>query len=360
MTSEDERRPKPAEMLEGVDLGNGWTVLRHLSLPKSHTGGFFSYGYVVEHEDGREGYLKALDFFDPLYYSEDPAGELLTLTESFVYERELLKRCATGRLSRVVRSLDHGTVRVDGFGEGVVSTVQYLIFELAEGDVRSKLDLMDEMGLAWALRSLHHVANGLRQLHSIKVAHQDLKPSNVLLFDEGSSSKVGDLGRASHRDVPAPHDENAIVAGARAYAPPELLYGAPPADWRARRFGCDAYLMGSMVVFFFTGLSATALLMKHMPEELHYLRWAGTYEDILPHLQQAFGDMLAYLEPNVPELVREVLMTALRELCEPDPAKRGHPKNRRGTGNPYSLERYVSRFNVAARRAEIHLMGIEI
>ena len=157
-------------MLEGVDLGNGWTVLRHLSLPKSHTGGFFSYGYVVEHKDGREGYLKALDFFDPLYYSEDPAGELLTLTESFVYERELLKRCATGRLSRVVRSLDHGTVRVDGFGEGVVSTVQYLIFELAEGDVRSKLDLMDEMGLAWALRSLHHVANGLRQLHSIKVA----------------------------------------------------------------------------------------------------------------------------------------------------------------------------------------------
>lgn len=359
MNKSEAERPKPAESLAGVPLPNGWRVVRPLSPPAGHTGGFFSYGYVVENEDGRTGYLKALDFFDPLYYSDDPAGELLSLTESFVYERDLLERCAAGRLSRVVQSLDHGTVRVEGFGEGVVATVQYLIFELAEGDVRTKLDLLDEMELAWALRSLHHVANGLRQLHALEVAHQDLKPSNVLLFDNGTSSKIGDLGRGSYRRAPAPH-EDAIVAGARAYAPPELLYRSPPADWRARRFGCDAYLLGSMVVFFFTGLSATALLLKHMPPELHYLKWHGEYADVLPHLQQAFGELLAYLEPNIPGPVRDVLLTAVKELCEPDPSKRGHPKNRMPHGNPYSLERYVSRFDLAARRAEIRLIGEKV
>jgi serine/threonine protein kinase len=237
--------------------------------------------------------------------------------------------------------------------EGPLTTVQYLIFELAEGDVRSKLDEFDAMGLAWALRSMHHVATGLRQLHSIGVAHQDLKPSNVLLFDEGSSSKIGDLGRSVLRNVPAPHEE-AIVAGAIAYAPPELLYKSPPEDWPARRFGCDTYLLGSMVVFLLTGLSATALLMKHLPEELHYRTWAGTYEDILPHLQQAFADMLSYLEPNVPEPVREVLMSTLAELCEPDPANRGDAKNR-SSRDRYSLHRYVTRFDLAARRAEIRV-----
>lgn len=358
--TQERQRLKPAQLLEGVDLGNGWHVLQPLELPEGHTGGFFSYGYEVEHEDGRKGYLKALDFFEPLYYSDDPAAELLELTEGFVYERDLLEHCRVGGLTRVVRSLDHGTVHVEGFGDGVAATVQYLIFELAEGDVRKKLALFDDIEVAWALRSLHHVAVGLRQLHTIHIAHQDLKPSNVLLFDNESSSKVGDLGRGTHRLLPAPH-EDALVAGERSYAPPESLYRDPPSDWRARRLGCDLYLLGSMVVFYFTGLSATALLFKHVPDELHWLRWSGPYYDILPHLQQGFGEMLEYLAPNVPPQIRDLIVATVRELCEPDPRRRGHPKNHAAQhGNPYALDRYVSRFDLAARRAEIHLRGRRI
>ena len=179
----------------------------------------------------------------------------------------------------------------------------------------------------------------------------------MLVFDSGRSSKIGDLGRSSIRGVAAPH-ETATVAGAKWYVPPELLYGSPPTDWATRRFGCDCYLLGSMVVFFFTGLSATALLMmKHLPPSLHYLTWRGDYSDVLPHLQQAFAEMMQYLEPEIPSAVRGELARAVRDLCDPDSTRREHPAERRyRKTNQFSLERYVSLFNVVARRAEILML----
>src|SRR5205823_2049082 len=65
--------------------------------------------------------------------------------------------------------------------------------------------------------SLHHIATGLYQLHSAEVAHQDLKPSNILVF-EGSTSKIADLGCASVKGVASPRD-SAAFAGDRTYAP---------------------------------------------------------------------------------------------------------------------------------------------
>ena len=45
------------------------------------------------------------------------------------------------------------------------SKVEYLIFDLADGDIRAHLDAQHAFDLAFALRTLHHVAVGLDQLH---------------------------------------------------------------------------------------------------------------------------------------------------------------------------------------------------
>ena len=44
------------------------------------------------------------------------------------------------------------------------------------------------------------------------------------------------------------------------------------------------------------------------------------------------------------------IVTIVEELCEPDPRLRGHPLNRFGKGNQYSLERYIAKFDLLARR----------
>ena len=235
--------------LHGVELPGGWTADLELS-GSSQTGGNFSYGYRVTHTDGRKAFLKALDY-SKAFRDDDPPAALQALTAAYLFERTILQTCKTRRMDRVVQSIDFGNVVVDHTDLG---RVDYLIMEIAEGDVRTFLSASDKIELAWKLRALHHIATGLHQLHGANIAHQDVKPSNVLVF-EATVSKIADLGSASQKGSVCPRDDRAF-AGDPAYAPPELLYGHRDPDWTTRRFGCDAYLLGSMVVFMFTGLNA--------------------------------------------------------------------------------------------------------
>lgn len=342
----------PAEELSGLVLEGNWKVVSKVERPPQATGSCFSCGYIVESVSGAKGYLKALDYSRALT-SPNPARALQAMTEAFNFELALCEKCSGKRLRRVVRAIGDGKVSVRA--EDPASVVQYLIFELADSDVRAYLDSFDQFDIAWVLRALHHVATGLKELHGAGIAHQDLKPSNVLVFEE-EGSKVADLGRGAYKGTLGPWDELEI-AGDKAYAPPELLYGYVGDDWNLRRFGCDAYLLGSMVVFFFGRGSMTGLLFAEMEESYHWRTWSGTFEEVLPYVRDAFGRAVECFKQDVPDEIREEICVIVRQLCEPYPRLRGHPQNRRGGGNQYSLERYVSKFNLLASKAEYGLLG---
>jgi hypothetical protein len=109
-------------------------------------------------------------------------------------------------------------------------------------------------------------------------------------------------------------------------------------------------------VFFFTNVSMTPLLMQRLQAEHQWKNWNGKgYADVLPYVQKAFSEVLSDVESALPVAYRSDLLRMIRELCEPDPAMRGHPKNRTGHFNPYSLERYISDLNALARRAEAQI-----
>jgi eukaryotic-like serine/threonine-protein kinase len=345
----------PAARLEGLELESGWKVIERVKIQPGGTGGCFSCAYIVE-KDRRRAFLKALDYSKAEEIVAQTGVDLPTalqyLIQSYNFERNLLKTCAQKRMDRVVTALEDGSIKVDG---GVFGTVSYLIFEPADGDVRKHLALPQRVELAWILRSLHHIATGLLQLHSAKVAHQDLKPSNVLVFN-GKISKVSDLGSASIKETNCPRDD-AAFAGDSTYAPPELLYGQRDNEWNRRRQACDVYHLGSMVVFFFCGVGMTALILKNLPPDRLYSVWGGTYAQILPEVRDAFGLALKEFEANVPgEALRRSLREIVSQLCDPDPLLRGHPQNRVGVANPYSLERYVGLFNLLAQRAEAGIL----
>ena len=52
-----------------------------------------------------------------------------------------------------------------------------------------------------------------------------------------------------------------------------------------------------------------------------------------------------------PEEFTDDVTSLVRQLCDPDPRERGHPKNKIAS-TKYSLERYVSTFDLLAKRAE--------
>jgi eukaryotic-like serine/threonine-protein kinase len=336
----------PASKLCGVPLPGGWTADKELT-GLSDTGGNFSYGYHVTHTDGRGAFLKALDYSRALR-SPDPPAALQALTAAYLFERNLLQTCKARRMDRVVQSVDFGHVIVDQTDLG---RVDYLILEIADCDVRSFLSASAKIELSWKLRALHHIATGIHQLHAANIAHQDVKPSNVLVFD-ASVSKIADLGSASLKGSVCPRDDRDFP-GDPAYAPPELLYGYQDPDWTIRRFGCDAYLLGSMIVFIFTGLSATSLLFSKMATDHHPKIWKGTYEHVLPYLKDAFGLALKSFAMCVPdEPFRTELKTVVSYLCEPELALRGHPQNKLGHSAPLSLERILSKLDLLVRKAE--------
>jgi len=117
----------------------------------------------------------------------------------FQYERELISKCKELRMNGVIRGIDYGELDIDEKNNPLF----YLILELADSDLRKQTEINNRLDLAFLMRTLHCTAVGLKQLHWAGIAHQGIKPSNILVFDNGES-KISDLGHAWAKGAPRP------------------------------------------------------------------------------------------------------------------------------------------------------------
>lgn len=348
MTIDDPKNTAAAH-LEGLTLNNGWKVRCHIHRGANASGGFFSHSYIVE-RDGRSGFLKAFDFSEAFEPNKDTIAFLSALTSAYEHEREVLQICKERRLSNVVIAIDHGQTQVPTFDK-MTGRVFYLIFELADGDIRGQVDQTKRFPLLWSVRALKDVCLGLWQVHREMIAHQDMKPSNVLIYSE--RFRISDFGRSSRKGHSVWYD-NERVAGDRSYSPPELLYGFLHPDFVPRRIGCDLYMLGNLAAFMFAGVNMTASLMLRLDRQFHYLNWHGTYDEVLPYVREAFTRVLEDLNEKIAPEVNAEIIPMIRQLCDPDLTRRGHPKGI-GRRDQYSLERFVSQFDILCRQVELHL-----
>lgn len=339
-----------AHALEGRILATGWSVLEKVKMKPGGTGGYFSVCYLVE-KGGITGFLKAINI---LSFIRDDSDDLLLATakviNTFNFEKEILTRCKNKNFSKVSKLLEAGQENIKGF---LVANVYYMIFEKADGDVRAHLNFTSSIDIAWKLRSLHNVATGLKQLHSLEISHQDLKPSNVFVF-ENKISKVGDLGRALCETLSSPHSE-LNFAGDFGYAPPEVFHKFVLPDWKARVYAIDVYLLGSMACFYLTGQNMTALLSSMMDSRTVNIL-SLDFENALPYWTVAFDEALEVVTNHSIEIPdQSKFLELIRMLCDPDPRKRGHLKNILNSGNQYNLERIVSLLDILATKAEYRI-----
>lgn len=346
------------EALVGRKLVNHWKVVSIKKRDKDSSGGQFSVSYIVERQTGASketAFMKALNL-SRAFRTPNFTIELEKLTATHNLERELLEFCKENKLKKIVRILDSGEVIPESDEEDFYP-VPYLIFEIADGNVRDKLNMLKSFEPLWILQSLHSVTLGLMQLHNLGIAHQDLKPSNILFFEKAQDWKLSDLGRSDVKGRQAPHS-NHRIAGDPAYAPPELLYGYVVEDWSLRRISGDLYQLGSMIFFYFTHTHATNHLKANLPIEFHWNNWQGEYMQVLPYLIDSLEISLKDLDEVLrqhyaDQRIVDDLLQCTRQLCFPDPYKRGHPINLQLQGNRLSLERYVSIFDRSGKRFEL-------
>ena len=339
--------------LEGIVLDGDWTV-GQINVPDPDaTGGVFSVTYPVSRPDGQLGFLKVLNLGLALQ-SLNFIDTLQLLTGEYASERDLCIMVGEKKLSRVVIAVDHGEFILPGYTVGAVS---YIIFELATHDVRVALAQGASINTVLKLQYVHNLALGLRQLHQNYVAHQDLKPSNFLVFpktaDGKGNGKIADLGRAFRRGAPSPHDQ-AAIPGDSGYAPPEQLFRYQYPDEATRRYAADLYQLGSLICFLFTGVTMNARLSTELAPQHHWRNYGDTYQTVLPYLNDAFARVMEGLGSELPAEIADELTGMIRYLCEPNAAERGHPASKRARYSPqFSLERVVAHVDMIGRRAAV-------
>jgi len=335
--------------LLGKTLKTGWTVVEKAKGKPGSTGGGFSVCYIVQ-KDGKKGFLKALNI---LSFLRDDRGDILNaMTEmlnTFNYEKEILTRCKNKNLSKISRLLEAAEENFPGY---IAANVYYMIFEKADSDVRNHINYTSQIDIAWKLKSLHNIATGIKQLHSIDISHQDVKPSNIFVYDS-ITSKLGDLGRSLCQTLSSPHSE-LNFSGDNRYAPPEVFHRFILPDWKDKVFAIDCYLLGSMAAYYFTGQSMTALLSNNLNPEINIL--SLSFENALPYWEIAFDKVLEIIEKDLQTFQqKDTLIETMRMLSNPDPRKRGHKKNINRQGNNFQLERFVETFNLLASKAQYNL-----
>ena len=314
--------------LIGKKLGD-WIVTKDLDLKNYTTGGNFSWQFAVVNDlTNEEAFMKAVNLYRSASSADaiQETNRILKELTHFNYEAELHKLCGDRNMRRITRVL-HSGVYEEKLTEvpGMAFVVPYLIFELAEGDVRSH-DAAQVFDLSWRLRIFHGVACALQQLHTAEIAHQDLKPSNIVIF-ERDYAKLTDLGRATQLGNPGAFASHAH-AGDRNYIPFELLYNHFTKDsWEERRLGADFFMLGCILTFLLTEANFLVLVFSRLPKPFWPYNWKGSYEEVAPYIQHAVGEAFQELDNCLREPVSSEIKPWILRLCHPDLKQRGFPQN---------------------------------
>jgi eukaryotic-like serine/threonine-protein kinase len=349
--------------LKGQRFGPVWQVLEKIERTEKNYGGLFSVGYRARNAaTGDFAFLKATDL-DLLTEEEGSSFDRMAAAiKMHGFERKIVEHCKGNNMDRIVTPLDFGDTVMVG-ANGVKEPLFWITFEWADSDGKMHRTRVQKYDFVWVAKAMHNLAIAVSQLHQASICHNDIKPSNVLVFKE-YLQKLGDLGRAISPDFECPHSLEVCLGDPR-YASPELLYQHQSinlGDLRWRKAN-DLYLLGSVGYFFVTGTMLSPTILSQMQSDHRPFSldggWGDGFESVLPHWRSAHAKAIGLLESSLPEGLLALskdygqeFVVAISQLTEADPCIRGHPSEA-ANGQSYSVQRYISLFDklslVAAR-----------
>ena len=335
---------RPAAQLLNMELSGGWKVTKKIDPAETNTYETFSILYVVKSKSQEKAFLKAMDF-ESSFTGDTVVDRLRKTIQNFDHEQDLLEKCAG--LSRVVNLIGSGDTHTNPDNDYEVA--YYLIFERADGSVATLMADQADFTVGDSLLLMHQTTVALQQLHNRQIAHLDIKPSNILIYNQ-KGAKLADLGRSIQKCSPSPFDDNLCV-GDRRFAPLELMYSRHQPLWDTHRLGCDLYLLGNILYFLIVRQSITQSLgnkLRLLNPNLYPPNQFVSYEEVFPFVEDVFPDVIQHLRTHPASARVPEIADVVAQLCDPDPTHRGLPLNKHT--RQYSLHKFVSKFNLLHKR----------
>jgi Protein kinase domain len=239
-------------------------------------------------------------------FGEDGHSYAMKLLRPLLHDNAQLREQFDRELNSGLKLQHPNLCQLYGYGLTEDGRV-YMVSELLRGDtLKTRLtdDSVDRRALA--VEVLEQVGSALDYLHSQKIVHQDVKPSNIWVATEGTI-KLLDLGVArSFEDPEGP------TAGTPLYMAPEQFLGsASPA--------ADQYALGLVLYEILTGSrpfeDRDASVLAHLRSSQQPPSLSRIHPELAGPIDQAVLKMLepepSRRFPNLKE-VREILMPLLQ------------------------------------------------
>ena len=103
----------------------------------------------------------------------------------------------------------------------------YIVQEFLTGeDLDRKIKRKDDLSLAWRVRVLADICDGLHYAHTSGIVHRDVKPSNIRILEDGTV-KIMDFGIAKSMVTESTLTQTGITLGTASYLAPEQIRGEP-------------------------------------------------------------------------------------------------------------------------------------
>ncbi len=175
--------------------------------------------------------------------------------------------------ARAIAALDHPNI-VHAYTVDNDDDRYYLVLEYVEGpDLQRMVEAEGPLDAERAADYIRQTADGLVHAHAKGMIHCDIKPSNLLVNQQGVV-KILDMGmaRLSHRDQPVDAENGAAqddrLLGSVDYMAPEQAVGSLSLDHRV-----DIYALGCTFYFLLTGHppfpdgTLTERILRHQTHE---------------------------------------------------------------------------------------------
>lgn len=199
-----------------------------------------SYVFVLYQAQNFTGYESSIpDQVIKISNKRDYNARISEQNKRFYREIEALEQCKEQNIHHVVTISAFGQLSCmskNKKGEDISFVFPFYTMEYASSDLKNYMEnnsilFSDKINLCL------QIANGLKELKDIGYYHRDLKPDNILMFDD--TWKIGDLGLIAFRNEDDIYDKKNDFIGPKGWLSPEAMNKYLQSDNNKYKFDCN-------------------------------------------------------------------------------------------------------------------------